>query len=70
MCLRTVVVLIGQELDQELITKTLNDVLLTDSEWAQWEKVTHAILIPKWTRGSQYDDPTDYELKEEDGNEA
>jgi hypothetical protein len=36
------VVFIGQELDKDLITKTLNEVLLTDSEWAQWEKVSRA----------------------------
>jgi GTPase len=33
------VVFIGQGLDQTLLTETLNEVLLTDSEWSQWEKV-------------------------------
>ena len=38
---------IGQELDQELLTKTLDAVLLKDKEWAQWEKAsapTHAMM--------------------------
>ena len=34
------VVFIGQGLDQELIKKTLDDVLLNDKEWAAWEKVS------------------------------
>ena len=36
----TIVVFIGQGLDQQLLTETLDKVLLTDSEWASWEKVT------------------------------
>ena len=36
----SVVVFIGQGLDQQLLTETLDKVLLTDSEWASWEKVT------------------------------
>ena len=31
---------IGQDLNKEGITKALNDVVLTDKEWAQWEKVS------------------------------
>lgn len=33
------VVLIGQNLDQELLTKILDAALLTDKEWALWQKV-------------------------------
>ncbi|WRT70147.1 uncharacterized protein IL334_007141 [Kwoniella shivajii] len=36
---RQELVFIGQELDQELITKTMNQVLLSDNEWAKWEKI-------------------------------
>ena len=36
----SVVVFIGQGLDQQLLTETLDKVLLTDTEWASWEKVT------------------------------
>ncbi|WVR00112.1 hypothetical protein IAU59_007254 [Kwoniella sp. CBS 9459] len=36
---RQELVFIGQELNQELITKTMDSVLLNDKEWAQWEKV-------------------------------
>jgi hypothetical protein len=33
------VVLIGQNLDQELLTQTLDAALLDDKEWALWQKV-------------------------------
>ncbi|AFR95285.2 cobalamin synthesis protein [Cryptococcus neoformans C23] len=39
---RQELVFIGQNLDQELITKTLNDTLLNDKEWAQWEKIMNS----------------------------
>ena len=34
------VVFIGQDINQELIKKTLDEVTLNDKEWAQWEKVS------------------------------
>lgn len=33
------VVLIGQNLDQELLTQTLDAALLDDKEWGLWQKV-------------------------------
>ena len=39
------VVFIGQDLDKELITKTLDDVCLNDKEWALWEKVSSRSLL-------------------------
>ncbi|WVQ66915.1 uncharacterized protein L199_005106 [Kwoniella botswanensis] len=36
---RQELVFIGQELDQELIRETMDQVLLNDDEWAQWEKI-------------------------------
>lgn len=34
------VVFIGQDLDQQALTKTLNNAILNDKEWARWEKVS------------------------------
>ncbi|WWC91819.1 uncharacterized protein L201_006766 [Kwoniella dendrophila CBS 6074] len=36
---RQELVFIGQELDQDLIRKTMDETLLTDDEWAKWEKI-------------------------------
>ncbi|WWC64496.1 uncharacterized protein I303_107106 [Kwoniella dejecticola CBS 10117] len=36
---RQELVFIGQELDQNLIRKTMDETLLTDDEWAKWEKI-------------------------------
>lgn len=33
-------VFIGQDIDQDLLTKTLDAVLLDDKEWKMWEKVS------------------------------
>lgn len=43
------VVFIGQELDQELLTKTLDAVLLDDKEWTQWQKVSNPRNISRLT---------------------
>jgi hypothetical protein len=32
-------VFIGQDLDQQALTKALDDAILNDKEWAKWEKV-------------------------------
>ena len=34
-------VIIGQNLDEGLIRAALDDALLTDNEWAQWEEVQY-----------------------------
>ena len=39
------VVFIGQDLDKELITKTLDEVCLDDKEWALWEKASLRSLL-------------------------
>ncbi|WWC72089.1 uncharacterized protein I206_106049 [Kwoniella pini CBS 10737] len=36
---RQELVFIGQELDRNLIQKTMDETLLTDDEWAQWQKI-------------------------------
>lgn len=33
------VVFIGQDIDRELVTKTLDTALLDDDEWKKWERV-------------------------------
>ncbi|WVO13634.1 hypothetical protein L204_101255 [Cryptococcus depauperatus] len=35
-------VIIGQNFDKDLITKTLDDALLNDKEWSQWEKIMNS----------------------------
>lgn len=58
-------VFIGQSLDQDLITRTLNTALLDDAEWVKWEKVRYRQLQADRADSSAYE--LAQEGREEDG---